>query len=222
MFCCLVKNVGYIVDGGMVEECIVIVNYVVKVLDGFDFVVVSSIICVGVIIYKVVKVFYIKLGQWIVIYGFGGLGNLVLQYVKNVFNVKVIVIDVNDGQLELVVLMGVDLIINFCNEDVVKVIQEKIGGVYVVVVIVVVKVVFNLVVDVVCVGGCVVVVGLLLEVMSFDILCLVLDGIEVVGLLVGICQDLVEVFQFVVEGKVVLKVILCLLEDINVIFKEME
>lgn len=118
--------------------------------------------------------------------------------------------------------MGVDLIINLCMEDVVKIVQEKIGGVYVVVVIVVVKVVFNFVVDVVCVGGCVVVVGLLLEVMNFDIFCLVLDGIQVVGLLVGICQDLIEVFQFVVEGKVVLKVVLCLFEDINVIFKEME
>lgn len=97
ILCCNVKNVGYMVDGGMVEECIVVVDYVVKVLEGLDFVVVSSIICVGVIIYKVVKIFYIKSGQWIVIYGLGGLGNLVLQYVKNVFNVKVIVIDVNDG-----------------------------------------------------------------------------------------------------------------------------
>lgn len=118
--------------------------------------------------------------------------------------------------------MGVDLVINLYIEDVVKIVQEKIGGVYVVVVIVVVKVVFNLVVDVVCVGGCVVVVGLLLEFMSLDILCFVLDGIEVVGLLVGMCQDLIEVFQFVVEGKVVLKVVLCLLVDINIIFIEME
>lgn len=118
--------------------------------------------------------------------------------------------------------MGVDLVINLYIEDVVKIVQEKIGGVYVVVVIVVVKVVFNLVVDVVRVGGCVVVVGLLLEFMSLDILRFVLDGIEVVGLLVGMCQDLIEVFQFVVEGKVVSKVVLCSLVDINIIFIEME
>lgn len=118
--------------------------------------------------------------------------------------------------------MGVDLAINLYIEDVVKIVQEKIGGVYVVVVIVVVKVVFNSVVDVVCVGGRVVVVGLLLEFMSLDILCFVLDGIEVVGSLVGMCQDLIEVFQFVVEGKVVSKVVLCLLVDINIIFIEME
>lgn len=74
------------------------------------------------------------------------------------------------------------------------------------VVIVVFKVVFNLVVDVVCVCGKVVVVGLLVEIMDLNILWFVLDGIEVVGFLVGICKDLEEVFMFGVEGKVVLVV----------------
>lgn len=52
-------------------------------------------------------------------------------------------------------------------------------------VIAVVKVAFNSVVDVVRVGGRVVVVGLSSEFMSLDILRFVLDGIEVVGSLVG-------------------------------------
>lgn len=51
----------------------------------------------------------------------------------------------------------------------------------------VVKLVFNGVVDVVCVGGMVVVVGLFVEIMDLFILCFVFDGIYVVGLLVGIC-----------------------------------
>lgn len=51
---------------------------------------------------------------------------------------------------------------------------------------------------------------------------LVLDGIQVVGSLVGTRQDLTEAFQFAAEGKVVPKVALRPLEDINVIFKEME
>lgn len=46
-------------------------------------------------------------GQWI-IHSLGGLGNLALQYAKNVFNVKVIAIDVNDGQLELAAFDGAD------------------------------------------------------------------------------------------------------------------
>jgi propanol-preferring alcohol dehydrogenase len=35
--------------------------------------------------YKAVKISDIKPGQWIAIYGLGGLGNLALQYAKNVF-----------------------------------------------------------------------------------------------------------------------------------------
>ncbi|HAN2679202.1 TPA: oxaloacetate-decarboxylating malate dehydrogenase [Escherichia coli O25b:H4-ST131] len=60
------------------------------------------------------------------------------------------------------------------------------------------------------------------ESMSLDIPRLVLDGIEVVGSLVGTRQDLTEAFQFAAEGKVVPKVALRPLEDINTIFTEME
>ena len=56
------------------------------------------------------------------------MGNLALQYAKNVFNAKVIAIDVNDGQLELAASMGADLTINSRNEDAAKVIQEKPAG----------------------------------------------------------------------------------------------
>ncbi|MCU6222806.1 alcohol dehydrogenase AdhP, partial [Enterobacter cloacae] len=50
----------------------------------------------------------------------------------------------------------------------------------------------------------------------------VLDGIQVVGSLVGTRQDLQEAFQFAAEGKVVPKGTMRPIEDINAIFKEME
>ncbi len=65
------------------------------------------------------------------------------------------------------------------------------------------KAAFNSAVDAVRAGGRVVAVGLPPEAMSLDIPRLVLDGIEVVGSLVGTRQDLVEAFQFAAEGKVV-------------------
>ncbi len=68
------------------------------------------------------------------------------------------------------------------------------------------KAAFNSAVDAVRAGGRVVAVGLPPEAMSLDIPRLVLDGIEVVGSLVGTRQDLVEAFQFAAEGKVVPKV----------------
>jgi len=71
-------------------------------------------------------------------------------------------------------------------------------------------------------GGRVIAVGLPPEAMSLDIPRLVLDGIEVVGSLVGTRQDLAEAFQFAAEDKVTPKVTLRAIEDINDIFQEME
>ena len=51
---------------------------------------------------------------------------------------------------------------------------------------------------------------------------LVLDGIEVIGSLVGTRTDLAEAFQFAAEGKVVPRCQLRPMEDINEIFEEME
>lgn len=126
--------------------------------------------------------------QWIAIYGLGGLGNLALQYAKNVFNAKVIAIDVNDEQLKLATEMGADLAINSRTEDAAKIVQEKTGGAHAAVVTAVAKAAFNSAVDAVRAGGRVVAVGLPPESMSLDIPRLVLDGIEVVGSLVGTRQ----------------------------------
>ena len=84
--CRSVRNAGYSVDGGMAEECIVVADYAVKVPEDLGSAEASSITCAGVTTYKAVKVSDIKPGQWIAIYGLGGLGNLALQYAKNVFS----------------------------------------------------------------------------------------------------------------------------------------
>ena len=121
-----------------------------------------------------------------------------------------IAIDVNDEQLKLATEMGADLAINSHTEDAAKIVQEKTGGAHAAVVTAVAKAAFNSA------------VGLPPESMSLDIPRLVLDGIEVVGSLVGTRQDLTEAFQFAAEGKVVPKVALRPLADINTIFTEME
>lgn len=220
--CRKVTNAGFTVDGGMAEECIVVADYAVKVPDGLESAAASSVTCAGVTTYKAVKVSHIKPGQWIAIYGLGGLGNLALQYAKNVFNAKVIAIDVNDAQLDFAKECGADLVINSRNEDAAKVIQEKVGGAHAAVVTAVAKSAFNSAVDAVRAGARIVAVGLPPESMSLNIPRLVLDGIEVVGSLVGTRMDLEEAFQFAAEGKVTPKVTMRPLEDINDIFTEME
>ncbi|TDV65745.1 alcohol dehydrogenase AdhP [Pseudomonas sp. LP_7_YM] len=220
--CRTVKNAGYTVDGGMAEECIVVADYSVKVPDGLDSAAASSVTCAGVTTYKAVKISNIRAGQWIAIYGLGGLGNLALQYAKNVFNAKVIAVDVNDQQLAFAAEMGADLTINSLHEDAARLIQEKTGGAHAVVVTAVAKAAFDSAVDALRAGGRLVAVGLPSESMNLNIPRLVLDGIEVVGSLVGTRQDLVEAFQFAAEGKVVPKVTPRKIHEINDIFEEMQ
>lgn len=219
-----VQNAGYTVDDAMAEEVIVNANYAVKVPDDLDPAAASSITCAGVTTYKAVKVSKIKPGQWIGIFGIGGLGNLALQYAKNVFNAKVVAFDISDDKLNFAKELGADAVVNTKNQDATEIVNQLTNnkGLDATVITAVAKTPFNQAVDVVKAGARVVAVGLPVDKMDLDIPRLVLDGIEVVGSLVGTRQDLKEAFQFAAEGKVVPKVKTRDLEDINDIFEEME
>lgn len=220
--CRTVVNAGYSADGAMATECIVEADYAVKVPDGLDPAQASSITCAGVTTYAAIKAAKLKPGQWIAIYGAGGLGNLAVQYAKKVFNAHVVAVDINDDKLQLAKEVGADIIINGKNEDPVKVIQEKTGGCHSAVVTAVSKVAFNQAIDSVRAAGKVVAVGLPSETMDVPIVKTVLDGIEIIGSLVGTRKDLEEAFQFGAEGMVVPVVTKRPIEDAVSIFKEME
>ncbi|MCU9533211.1 alcohol dehydrogenase AdhP [Streptococcus sp. CSL10205-OR2] len=221
--CRTVKNAGYSVDGGMSEYALVTADYAVKVPEGLDPAQASSITCAGVTTYKAIKEGGAAPGQWIAVYGAGGLGNLAVQYAKKVFNAHVVAIDINNDKLELAKQVGADLVVNGKEiEDVAGFIQEKTGGCHSAVVTAVSKVAFNQAVDSVRAGGTVVAVGLPSEMMDVSIVKTVLDGIKIVGSLVGTRKDLEEAFQFGAEGLVVPVVEKCPVDDAPAIFDEME
>ncbi|CYT74998.1 alcohol dehydrogenase AdhP [Streptococcus suis] len=221
--CRTVKNAGYSVDGGMAEQCIVTADYAVKVPEGLDPAQASSITCAGVTCYKAIKEAHLEPGQWIAIYGAGGLGNLAVQYAKKVFNAHVIAVDINNDKLELAKEVGADVTINGLEvEDVPGYIKEITGGgVHSTVVTAVSKVAFNQAIDSVRAGGYVVAVGLPSEYMDLSIVKTVLDGIKVVGSLVGTRKDLEEAFHFSAMGLVVPVVQKRPVEDAEAVFDEM-
>ncbi|HEM4092038.1 alcohol dehydrogenase AdhP [Streptococcus suis] len=221
--CRTVKNAGYSVDGGMAEQCIVTADYAVKVPEGLDPAQASSITCAGVTCYKAIKEAHLEPGQWIAIYGAGGLGNLAVQYAKKVFNAHIIAVDINNNKLELAKEVGADVTINGLEvEDVPGYIKEITGGgVHSTVVTAVSKVAFNQAIDSVRAGGYVVAVGLPSEYMDLSIVKTVLDGIKVVGSLVGTRKDLEEAFHFGAMGLVVPVVQKRPVEDAEAVFNEM-
>ena len=221
--CRTVKNAGYSVDGGMAEQCIVTADYAVKVPEGLDPAQASSITCAGVTTYKAIKEAQLQPGQWTVIFGAGGLGNPAVQYAKKVFNAHVVAVDINNDKLALAKEVGADIVINGHEvEDVTALIQEKTGGAHSAVVTAVSNVAFNQAVDSVRAGGRVVAVGLPSEMMDLSIVKTVLDGIQVIGSLVGTRKDLEEAFQFGAEGLVVPVVQKRPVSDAVDVFDEME
>ena len=188
----------------MSDYALVTADYTVKVPDGLNPAQASSITCAGVTTYKAIKEAKVEPGQWVAIYGAGGLGDLAIQYAKKVFNARVVAVDINQDKLELAKESGADLVVNGKEvEDVAGYIQEKTGGTHSAVVTAVSKVAFNQAVDRVRAGGTVVAVGLPSEYMEFSIVKTVLDDIRVVGSLVGMRKDLEKAFDFGAQGLVV-------------------
>ena len=221
--CREVKNAGYNVDGGMSEYVKVTADYAVKVPAGLDPAQASSITCAGVTTYKALKEADLRPGQTVVIFGAGGLGNLAVQYAKKVFNARVVAVDINVDKLALAKEVGADITINGHEvDDVAGAIQAQTGGAHAAVVTAVSKVAFNQAVDSVRAGGTVVAVGLPSEYMDLSIVKTVLDGIRVVGSLVGTRKDLEEAFDFGAQGLVVPVVETCPVDDAPQIFDDME
>lgn len=218
-----IKMSGYTTDGGMAEECYVKANYAVKVPDGLDSGLASSISCAGVTSYKAIKVSNIKPGQWLAIYGMGGLGNLALQYAKNAFGAKVIAVDVLQKQLDFAKSCGADVVINSKEEDAVAKIKEVTDGLgaNAAVVPATSLIAFENAVNCVRPLGRAVLVGVIQDKLPLNIPYVVLNGIEVVGSVVGTRLDLAEAFELARSGVVRPKVAPRKLEEVNTIMDEL-
>ncbi|HIF4730039.1 TPA: alcohol dehydrogenase AdhP [Citrobacter amalonaticus] len=222
-FCRDVKNAGYSVDGAMAEQCIVKADYAVKVPEGLDPLVASSITCAGVTTYKAAQVSGVRPGQWLAIWGAGGLGNMAIQFARNVFNARVIAIDIQDDKLALAKASGAEVTLNPNKEDVPARIQALTGGgAHSAIVVAVARSAFNQAVNSVRAGGKVVCVAVPAGELSLNIVKTVLDGIQIFGSLVGTRQDLAEAFQHALAGRVRPVVQPRKLEELNAIFKEMD
>lgn len=220
--CRHVKNAGYNVNGAMAEYCIVEANYAVKVPEKLDPIKATSVTCAGVTTYKAIKTSEIRPGQWIAIYGAGGLGNLGVQWAKNVFKAHVIAVDINDEKLQSAKENGADIVINSAKTDPAKEIQDKVGGVQAAVVTATAPICYDQALASVKAGGKVVAVSLPKGNIDVPISKTVLDGIEIVGSLVGTRQDLAEAFQLTADGGINPIVHTRKLSEINDIVDEMK
>jgi propanol-preferring alcohol dehydrogenase len=214
-------NAGYSVDGGYAEYCKAPAAYVAKIPDNMSFEEAAPIFCAGVTTYKALKVTDAKPGDWVAIYGIGGLGHVALQYAK-AMGFNVIAVDIQDEKLELAKKLGADLTVNGKSVDPVEAIQDQVGGAHAAVSVAVTPKAFEQAYRSVRRGGSLVVVGLPTGELPIPIFDTVLNGVTVRGSIVGTRKDLQEALDFAARGKVKTIIETQPLEKINEVFERME
>jgi propanol-preferring alcohol dehydrogenase len=214
-------NGGYSVDGGYAEYCKAPADYVARIPENLDPVEVAPILCAGVTTYKALKVSNAKPGEWVAIYGIGGLGHIALQYAK-AMGLNVVAVDISDEKIELAKNLGADIAINGLKEDPVETIHKKVGGVQAAISVAVTKKAFEQAYQSVKRGGTLVVVGLPNADLPVPIFNTVLNGVTIKGSIVGTRKDMQEALDFAARGKVRPIVETAPLDSINEVFERME
>ncbi|WP_025026075.1 alcohol dehydrogenase AdhP [Caldalkalibacillus mannanilyticus] len=215
------ENGGYSVDGAYAEFCKAPANYVAKIPEHVDPVEIAPILCAGVTTYKALKVSEAKPGDWVAIYGIGGLGHVALQYAK-AMGFNVIAVDIQDEKLQLAAKLGADITINGMKVNPVEAILERVGGVQASISVAVTKKAFEQAYQSVKRGGTLVVVGLPHDNLPIPIFDTVLNGVTVRGSIVGTRKDMQEALEFAAQGKVKTNIETASLQSINEVFEKME
>ena len=194
------KNMGYSLDGSFADYAKAYARYVVKVPLGVDPVDAAPLTCAGVTTYKAVKVAGTRPSDLVAVFGVGGLGHLAIQYAA-IAGGRVVAVDLVDEKLELAKELGAEFTVNAAEQDPADFIRE-LGGADQAIALAVSPASFEQAYRSLRRGGTLVFVALPAENhVELPIFETVLNGITVVGSIVGTRVDLREVFELHAAGK---------------------
>jgi alcohol dehydrogenase, propanol-preferring len=215
------KNMGYSIDGGFGEYATAYARYVVKVPDGVDPFDAAPLTCAGVTTYKAIKVAGTRSSDLVAVFGVGGLGHMAIQYAL-IAGGRVVAVDMHDEKLELARELGAEFTVNAAEEDPAAAIQ-KLGGADQAIALAVSAKSFEQAYRSLRRGGTLVFVALPAENdMTLPIFETVLNGITVVGSIVGTRTDLREVFELHAAGKTEVTREVRPLEEVNEAIADVE
>ena len=198
--CLAQENMGYSIDGGFGEYATAYARYSVKVPAGVDPFDAAPLTCAGVTTYKAVKVAGTRSSDLVAVFGVGGLGHLAIQYAA-IAGGRVIAVDLHDEKLDLARELGAEFTINAAEEDPVAAIQ-RLGGADQAIALAVSPKAFEQAYSSLRRGGTLVFVALPADnEVTVPIFQTVLNGITIVGSIVGTRTDLREVFELHEAGK---------------------
>ena len=194
------KNMGYSIDGSFGEYARAYARYVVRVPEGVASLDAAPLTCAGVTTYKAVKVAGTRSSHMVAVFGVGGLGHLAIQYAA-IAGGRVIAVDITDEKLALARDLGAEFTVNAAKEDPVAAIQ-RLGGANQAIALAVAPSAFEQAYSSLRRGGTLVFVALPAEnSVTIPIFETVLNGITIIGSIVGTRKDLREVFALHAAGK---------------------
>src|SRR6187431_2180288 len=194
------KNMGYSIDGGFGEYATAYARYVVKVPAGIDPFDAAPLTCAGVTTYKAVKVAGTRSSDLVAVFGVGGLGHMAIQYAA-IAGGRVVAVDLTDEKLELARELGASFTVNAAKEDPAAAIQ-RLGGADQAIALAVSPRSFEQAYGSLRRGGTLVFVALPADNdVTLPIFETVLNGITIVGSIVGTRADLRDVFALHAAGK---------------------
>jgi propanol-preferring alcohol dehydrogenase len=188
------QNTGYSVDGSYAEYARASAAYVGHVPREVDSRDAAPLSCAGVTTYKAIKVAGTRSSDLVAVFGIGGLGHLALQYAR-IAGGTVVAVDLMDDKLDMAKKLGADYVVNPTREDPVEAIK-KLGGADQAVCLAVAPKVFEQAYRSLRRGGTLALVALPADnFVQLPIFETVLNGITLVGSIVGTRKDLAEVFD---------------------------
>jgi propanol-preferring alcohol dehydrogenase len=214
-------NTGYSIDGGYAEYAKASARYVAKVPAGIDPLDAAPLTCAGVTTYKAVKLSGARPASLVAVFGVGGLGHLALQYAK-IFGASVVAVDVVNDKLRLARELGADHTVNALTEDPVQAIRA-LGGADAAISVAVAPKAFEQAYGSLRRGGTLVFVALPADNhVKLPIFETVLNGITIVGSIVGTRADLAEVFRLHAAGHTRVVRETRKLDEVNHCFEQVE
>lgn len=192
-FCIKQKNTGYTIDGAMAGYAIAAARQLVRVPEGSAASNVAPLCCAGWTAYGALREAGIARGGTVAVYGYGGLGQLALQY-GLAQGLKMAVADVAEGKLERASGAGAFLAIQ--SQDSGRTLQKQMGGVDAAIVFTSSTEAMEQAIKAVKRTGTVVLVGLTTRDLPISITELILKGMHITGSFLGTRDDLEAVFRF--------------------------
>ena len=198
-FCPRQKNTGYTLDGALAGYALADAAQIIRIPEDLDAAAVAPLCCAGWTAYGAVREASLAPGASLAIYGYGGLGQLALQYARNA-GLNVAVADVSEVKLELAGSAGAAFT-TLAGESG-RALQKQWGGVDAALVFTNSIQAMEQAIKSVKRTGTVVLVGLTTQDLTISVTEMVLKGLRIAGSFLGTRQDLEAVFRLAREQQI--------------------